>query len=319
MNSNNNPLIYIIVLTFNGEIWVENCLNSLLRTSYPYIKILVIDNASQDSTIDIIKKNFPIVELHINDYNTGFAVGMNQGIDYALKGGADYVFLVNQDTVMDRFCVQRLVDVALADDNIGIIVPVQFEYGTDQLQKTFARWLALNVGVSNLNSLWSLRKKFFVIPEILGAAMMISRKSIELAGSFDPYFFAYFEETDLCRRLRLHGMFSVLCPWAYFWHADDLPGKSKELIMMRSHLLYTLKDPFSKALTRWSKSFLILLNNIMRYSLTGRFDMLLDAIKVSFSLFLDVGKINKRRELETINCKLFYNCKNFTDSANKCA
>jgi GT2 family glycosyltransferase len=307
MNSNNNPLVYIIVLTFNGEIWVEKCLNSLSRTSYPYIKILVIDNASQDDTIDIIKKNFPMVELHINDYNTGFAAGMNQGIDYALQGGADYVFLVNQDTIMDSFCIQRLVDVALTDVNIGIIAPVQFEYGIDQLQKTFARWLVLNIGVSDLKSLWYLKKSYFVVPEVLGPAMMISRKAIELAGSFDPYFFAYFEETDLCRRLRLHAMFSVLCPWAFFWHADDLPEKSKELIMLRSHLIYTLKDPFSKVFTRWSKYFLIILNNLIRYTLTGRFDMLLNSIKISFSLFLDVGRINKRRKSEITGCTLFYN------------
>ena len=82
--------IAVVIVTFNGEIWIKKNLNSLLNSNYP-IEIIIVDNASTDKTINIIKE-FSSIELIQNKNNLGFGKANNIGIDFALKNGADAVF-----------------------------------------------------------------------------------------------------------------------------------------------------------------------------------------------------------------------------------
>jgi len=294
----NIPSVSVIVLSYNGEKWLENCLNSLVQNTYSNFNILVIDNCSLDNSVDIIKKYLPNVELILNDRNIGFAAGMNKGILYALSRQAEFVFLLNQDTVVDPNCLEELVKVARQNPRTGILAPVQFRYGSDQLHATFQKWLALNVGDSDLESLQRQDKTLFVVKEVLGPAMLISRKAIEAVGTFDPYYFANFEETDLCRRLRFHGFFNALCPQAFFWHDENLFDESKEIPMMRSHVIFCLKDPYKNEVYRFLLAAAVSLKNLSRIIFKKKYYLLKNSIKSLFEVFINIRLINKRRYQE---------------------
>jgi GT2 family glycosyltransferase len=294
----NIPSVYVIILCYNGEKWLEKCLNSLLQTTYSNFNILVIDNCSHDHSVDIIKKYLPGLELIVNDRNVGFAAGMNQGILYALNRQADYVFLLNQDTVVDPFCLERLEEVARHNPRIGILAPVQFSYASDQLHAIFQKWLTLNVGVSDLFSLQSQEKIFFVVKEVLGAALFISRKAIKTVGTFDPYYFTNFEETDLCRRMRFHGFYNALCPQAFFWHSENILDESKEIPLLRSYVVYCLKDPYRKGIHRVIMAMATFLKNIGRIIYKKKYHLLTLSLKSLLDIFLDINVINLRRYRE---------------------
>ena len=289
------PFIYIIVLVFNGAEWLVDCLQSLLRNNYQNYRILVIDNASQDNSVNKVKKLFPQVELIVNETNIGFAAGMNLGISYALKRGADYVFLVNQDTTFDANCLSELVKVARMDEHFGILVPVQYRYGSDQLHEVFARWLSLQVGVSDSTSLKNLFLPFYKVQEVLGAAMLIPRKALEVIGLFDEYYFAFFEETDLCRRMRFHGFKNIFCPRAFFWHDQQPSVKWKEYYMIRSQFIYILKDPFRDFSLRFLSMFYYFFKELSKRIIFKDVHLIKYLFQTSYEMKVNHSQIESRR------------------------
>ena len=100
--------IAVVIVTFNGEIWIKKNLNSLLNSNYP-IDIIIVDNASTDETINIIKE-FSAIELIQNKNNLGFGKANTIGIDLAIKKGADAIFLLNQDTWIYENTITNLAE-----------------------------------------------------------------------------------------------------------------------------------------------------------------------------------------------------------------
>ena len=123
-----DPLVYIIILSWNGKGDTVECLRSLELLEYPNHKLLVVDNASSDGTAEAVRKEFPGVELIVNERNLRFAGGNNVGISYAVARGAHYVLLLNNDTVVDKALVRALVDVAESAPEIGMVGPKIYYY-----------------------------------------------------------------------------------------------------------------------------------------------------------------------------------------------
>jgi GT2 family glycosyltransferase len=238
----NTPLVYIILLSFNGAHHLEVSLASLLASDYPNFRILVVDNRSHDHSAALVRRKFPEVELIENEKNYGFAGGMNIGIRRAMAHQADYVLLVNQDTSFDRECLSQLVTGALTSSRIGLAVPMLFEYGTNHLAEAFINWLKGNLGAGAQNPEKLAANPVHDVRDVAGAAMLISRKTLEAVGLFDPFYFAYSEESDLCRRLLFHDFRIVLCPRARFWHKTLFTSLKKKLID-RARLIFALKNP----------------------------------------------------------------------------
>jgi GT2 family glycosyltransferase len=237
------PFVSIIILSFNGARYLEACIQSLLEMDYPNFKITVVDNNSKDHSASLLREKFPSVELIENAANYGFAEGMNIGIRQALERRADYVFLVNQDTRFDRDCLRELLAVAGSSSGIGLLVPMQFEYGGHSLNSVFKSWLTCNLGPTAPDLAQLQTQPFYNVQDVSGAAMLISRKALETVGLCDPIYFAYSEESDLCRRLHLHGFRLVLCTRARFWHKTGM-SPWKDRLLDRSRLIFALKNPY---------------------------------------------------------------------------
>src|SRR5665647_323864 len=104
------PKISIIVLNMDGKEVLTECLNSIKEVDYPNYDVIVVDNGSSDGSQAFIRRAFPNVELIENKSNLGVPEGQNIGIRAALQAGADYVFSVNNDTIIDRNVLQELLD-----------------------------------------------------------------------------------------------------------------------------------------------------------------------------------------------------------------
>lgn len=243
------PLVYIIILCWNGKKWLQACLSSVISTQYPNFRVLLVDNGSTDGSKEYVRKHFPEVELLLNKKNLGYAEGNNRGIRLALKKGADYVALLNQDIKVEPDWLRKMLEVAEQENNLGIISPMQYNYEGSALDKNFGVLI-------NKNKHFQVHHKrtkldtLYEVPRIIGSAMLMKRKLCEKIGLFDPIYFCYHEETDLCRRAKYHGfrIGIVTSSKVYHWHRLIQEGaKDKKLsyLFHKNLAIYSLKDPFN--------------------------------------------------------------------------
>ena len=203
----NKPLVFIIVLNYNGRRYLEECLSSIKLQTYPNYKIIVFDNASKDSSVTYVKSAFPSVILLQSEKNLGFAEGNNVAIRFALNQGANYVFLLNNDTSMDADSLDRLVSTAERDNSIGIVGPAIF----DLKNRTFLQEAGMTTDMfgfpvslkydNSHDSNGKISEVFFVS----GCALLIKAEVLKNIGFFDKEYFMFAEDLDLCWRAQLLG------------------------------------------------------------------------------------------------------------------
>ncbi len=240
--SESGPSVCIVVLSYNGEKWIYDCINSILKTKYNNYEVVVVDNASSDSTVSIIQDNFASLNVIQNSKNYGFAKGCNVGINYALHNEFDYVLLLNQDTKVAASWVIELLEVATLDAKIGIVSPMQYNYEGSKLDQNFQSLLQKDgrLDLSEDSAVLDVNK-------IVGAAMMLSTVFVKDVGMFDPIYFCYFEEYDLCRRAIYHGYRVCIATKSHVlhWHSilqDKENNSFFNYYLRRNYMIFTLKD-----------------------------------------------------------------------------
>lgn len=203
-----DPTVVIIVLNWNGLKDTLACLSSVYGSNYKRISVLIIDNNSKDDELLAIKKNFPQVNSFQNQQNLGFTGGCNLGIEYALKEGADYVLLLNNDAKLLPDTLQHLIKKMQEDHSIGMISPVicdnRFEKiincgGTidfDTLERKSANTIEeyLKMEEKSPNNIY-----------LHGTCLMIRTETIKQVGLLDNTFFAYHEDIDYSIRVLKSG------------------------------------------------------------------------------------------------------------------
>jgi GT2 family glycosyltransferase len=215
------PLVSVVVLTWNQCDLTLECLESLGGSDFPNYEIIVVDNASTDGTSEIVGAQFPMVKQIRNERNLGYAEGNNVGIRQALANGADYVMLLNNDTVVHPRMLSALVWAAEARSPRGIVGPVIYRHGDSgsiwsagcKIDWHHGRLLEL---ASNQDV--DLLHEPYEVDYVSGCALCIGRDVIERIGLIDPRFFIYFEETDWCARARAAGFRAFVVPEARIWH-----------------------------------------------------------------------------------------------------
>jgi len=219
-----SPFVYIIVLNWNRKYDTLECLESLQDVCYPNYKVLVVDNGSTDGSSYIIRKRFPNITLIENEKNLGFAEGNNVAIRHALREGADYILLLNNDTVIDKQLLMELVKIAESDLKIGICGPKIYYYNAPNTiwfaGGLIKRGIAFHIGDGEDDQ--GQHDKITFVDYITGCAMMIKRKLVEKVGLLDPDYFCMFEDADLCHRGRKAGFKVVYGPTAKVWHKISL-------------------------------------------------------------------------------------------------
>ena len=241
------PLVYIIVLNYNGRRWLEACLDSLLATDYPNFRVTLVDNASSDGSVQLARDRYPQVEVIVNPANCGFSEGNNVGIHEALANNADYVVLLNPDTKVEPEWLRKLIAVGEAETRVGILGAVQLEYDGAEFNswtKTVMRQL-----LDELKRPESARD-WISVEWVEGACFAVKRKVFEDVGLLDPIYFAFYEEIDFCRRAAALGYEIALVPRSRIhhyrggsWEANSSIKRERDYRCDRSQFIYASTDP----------------------------------------------------------------------------
>ena len=216
--------VYCIIVTYNGMRWVDRCLGSL-RASSVKVHPIIIDNCSIDETVNYIREKYPEAYLVTNSDNKGFGQANNQGVEYAYKHGATHFFLLNQDAWIYTDTIYKLVEVQ-DKYNIGIVSPIHLSGAGNLLDYNY--FLYSVIADSNIEYVSDLilnnKKSYYPVSKINAAAWMLSRKTIELVGGFDPIFFHYGEDNNYCQRIAYHNAFIAFVPGAFIHHDRERKG-----------------------------------------------------------------------------------------------
>ena len=115
--------VYIIIVTYNAEKYIKDCLGSVFSflPKELDVTVIIIDNNSSDGTIEFIKENYPQIKLMENKENLGFAGGNNLGMKCAIDRGADYIYLLNQDTIVEEGWLDKALSLAESDSQVGAV------------------------------------------------------------------------------------------------------------------------------------------------------------------------------------------------------
>lgn len=225
LGSQNGPMptVGFVVVNWNQRQLTLDCLASLGELEYPEFSVLLVDNGSEDGSQAAIRETFPEVVVLENKVNLGIAAANNVGIRYALENGADYVFLLNNDTVVDPQMLKPLVTVAESDPTIGMTGPTILYFDQpdliwsagSQIDWTNGRSLLLRKGkpFASTKNTTCLDVDF-----ITSCAICIKRAVFEEIGLMDECYFIYYDETDWSARAGAAGWRSVYVPWAKMWH-----------------------------------------------------------------------------------------------------
>jgi GT2 family glycosyltransferase len=220
--------IAVVIVTFNGEIWIKKNLISLFKSNYP-IDIIIVDNASKDETINIIKE-FSAVELIQNKNNLGFGKANNIGIDLALKKGADAIFLLNQDTWIFENTISNLAEVLFENPNLGIVSPLHFSAEESILDENF------NTYYNRFNKEED-SELLRIVPFVNAAAWLVSKECLSKTGYFDPIFNHYGEDRNYCERVKYHGFKIGVAKKAAICHDRIVKLNSNKIELQSKYLV----------------------------------------------------------------------------------
>lgn len=220
------PLVYVVVLTWNHKEDMLECVGSACQMDYPNYRVVVVDNGSTDGGPEELRERFPDVELVANAENVGIARGYNTGMRYAVEHGADYVFILNNDTTMDRRLLHELSRAGEEDSRRGILMPKVYYYGSDdKIWSAGARKRFFPPGVVFIGLNQEDGPPYDISREIEYApscGLLIRRRAIEEVGYFDAGYFMYYDDWDYCERMRRGGYRIYYVPSAKMWHKVSL-------------------------------------------------------------------------------------------------
>jgi len=245
----NYPVVSINILTYNGQQYIRACLDSVLGQTYPKIEILIIDNASTDETIEILKSKIlnlkSKVKVIFNKKNLGFAAGHNQGIK---ESRGEFVCCLNQDVVLEKDFIEKIIEVFQRDKQVAAVQGKLLRGLTSHLIDTTGLVILKNRRIIARGQGEVDRGQYEQLEEIFGvdgAGPVYRRTALEdVALSkdsplrtvprglslkspeyFDEDFFCYKEDVDLAWRLQWAGWKSIYQPKAMAWH-DRTSGES---------------------------------------------------------------------------------------------
>jgi hypothetical protein len=236
------PKVFIVVLNYNGGELIENCLKSLKQVSYSNLNILVVDNNSSDDSVAMIEKKFSTLKVIKNKENSGFAGGNNIGIEFALKNGADYVLLLNQDTEVEPDFLNKLIEEGEKETKIGLLSPLIFWKRTKQVWFSGGRISWWNMKTFHEFDL--VEGESFETAFLTGCSLLIKRAVLEKIGLLDDKFFLYWEDVDYSVRAKKAGFKIKVVPESVIYHfeASNELNKNKVYWLVLSGLIFFKKN-----------------------------------------------------------------------------
>lgn len=218
------PLVAIIIASYQGEKVISQCLSSLFTSDYPQYKVIFVNNDCKDKTREIVANQFPQVTIIDSDTNLGFAGGYNLGMQMAIQSNAELIILINDDVFVEKTWMSEIVKGFDQNQSIGIIGTkllypdgITIQHAGGVMYPNGRTWHRGN-GEEDQGQ-WNTTDE----PDyVTGASFAIRREVIEKLGYLDEeYKPGYFEETDFCWRAKRVGYKVVYLPTAVAYHHES--------------------------------------------------------------------------------------------------
>jgi GT2 family glycosyltransferase len=249
------PRVCIVIVHWGPAEDTCECLKSLGAITYPNAYVIVVDNGPQQGGLFALKDASPRLEVLASPRNLGFGGGANLGITRALVDGADYVLLLNNDTVVAPDFLAPLVERCESDAHVGIVGPKVYYFGTHRLYSAGGwprRLLPMLVRQLHVVGTDESDGEVVSAPQragyIWGQAMLIRREVFERVGLFDTNFFMYCEDCDLCRRAAAAGFDLCFVPQSRVWHRVAVGTRGNEWRRWRYYVasIHTFHRKYSR-------------------------------------------------------------------------
>ncbi len=242
MRTGRKGKVTVIIVNYNGKKYLKKCIESIQQQTYRNHSVLIVDNGSDDDSVNYLSRQYPQIELIVCEENKGFAAGNNLGIMHAIRQGTEYVLLLNVDTVPEANMIERLIDKA---DESTVTVPriysdkrmIKIWYAGGELDYVNGKsYHCCEAGANGVK----------IVGFACGCCVLIHKDIILRNGMFDEKYFLYFEDTDLSFRWMQSGVKIKYVPEAKMWHKIGASGGKngmwiKSYYMARNRLYFVKK------------------------------------------------------------------------------
>ena len=249
----------IVIVSWNVRDLLRRCLQSVVTEARPSpddgvfcigdweVEILLVDNASTDGSSEMVRDEFPQIQLIANDENRGFTAANNQGL--ALSQGR-HLLLLNPDTEIVGDALETMIDYAQANGEVGALGPrlLNTDGSPQSSRRRFPTYSTALIESTVVQEWWDdnhILSRYYMAdtPEdaiqtvdwVVGACLLVRRQAYEQVGGLDEGFFMYSEELDWCRRIKNAGWEIVYLPTATIIHHE---GRSSEQVVPARHIYF---------------------------------------------------------------------------------
>ena len=242
-----NPLVSVIVLNYNAGKLLLNCIESVKKSTYKHLEIIVVDNISTDKSQETCKEKYPDIKLIQNNENFGYCEGNNIGIREA-KG--DYIIILNPDTIVESNCIEELISAynkfgeGLYQPKILSLNEKQVLQSTGNMIHVFGFGFAKDKGRKDEEVDEEIKK----IGYASGTCLFTSKSVLEKVGLLDSFLFLYHDDLDLGWRASQIGINSYYAPKSKIYHAESysLKWSAKKFYWLERNRKYCLLTHYSK-------------------------------------------------------------------------
>jgi GT2 family glycosyltransferase len=307
MEQPSKPSVAIVILNYNGAALLPEYLPSVLRNSPPWARIIVADNGSTDCSLQLLRSNFPSVEVIDLQRNSGFAQGYNLALRQV---AADYYLLLNSDVEVTPQWLEPLLAIISSSPQVFACQPKilskrepqYFEYAgaaggmIDVLGYPFCRGRLFHTTEKDEGQ-YKVQEPIFWAS---GACMLVRADLFHSLGGFDGDLFAHMEEIDLCWRAKNAGYSILYCPESTVYHLGGgtlaYQNPRKTYLNFRNSLVTLIKNENPAHL--WSKLFIrMCLDGVagIRFFLQAEWKHLWAVLRAHFYLYANISKLKAKR------------------------
>ena len=300
MNENQQPLVSIVVLNYNAKEFLINCIDSIFHSNYQNFEVILVDNNSNDNSFHICKKNYPEINLIVNNSNLGYCGGNNIGIKQA-KG--KFIIILNPDTIVEPEWINEFLKSykkfgdAIYQPKFISTDDHEMLLSTGQMINLFGFGFSRDKGSNSKNKKYESEK----IAYASGTCMFLPSTLMKNLNYFDNFLFAYHDDLDLCWRASMKNIHSYFVPNSIVFHPREgyaFKWSSYKFYLMERNRMYCLLTHYSrKTLVKLFPSlFIIDVGVFLFYMKKG---VAIQKIKANFNIFKNLKNIHfKHNELQ---------------------
>lgn len=253
----------VVICNYNKQDYVLNAIASIKRTAWGLADILVVDNASTDDSVTLIKQQYPDIRLICEQENLGGAGGFALGMQFAFDAGYEYIALLDNDAIVAEGTLAGMQALLQERNDIGVVGPAICKLDQpDQIQEIGGK-----ISISEANFYLNARDQLYSSVEktllpcdyVPACCLMTRREVIARVGVFDTAYFLYWDDIDWCCRIREAGWSVMAAPAYVAWHKGGGLGSPDQLVryyQWRNRIRFFVKNltMFDRAVVRQALS-----------------------------------------------------------------